>query len=174
MTAPAAGLSSLVNDYVICNEWANKRLLDWLKTKPVALMEEVVPSSFPSLRETLVHIWDVQRYWLAIIQKVPPPPTFRFTGFDGTLEEVFDGLREHSEAFTQYIQTCSEDDLKEPCYFMIPNIVENTLARFYIILHAMNHSTYHRGQLVTIGRNVGITDAPMTDYMFYLNRVKTI
>ncbi|MFB6801427.1 DinB family protein [Peribacillus butanolivorans] len=31
----------------------------------------------------------------------------------------------------------------------------------------MNHSTYHRGQIITIGRNVGLTDAPMTDFNIY-------
>jgi uncharacterized damage-inducible protein DinB len=34
-------------------------------------------------------------------------------------------------------------------------------------MHCMNHSTYHRGQIVTMGRNLGFTDAPMTDYNFY-------
>jgi uncharacterized damage-inducible protein DinB len=45
---------------------------------------------------------------------------------------------------------------------------EATRGRFDFIQHAMNHSTYHRGQLVTIGRNLGYIDAPMTDYNFYL------
>ncbi|WP_315819131.1 DinB family protein [Paraflavitalea speifideaquila] len=36
----------------------------------------------------------------------------------------------------------------------------------------MNHSTYHRGQVVTIGHQVGLKDAPITDYMFYLLKVK--
>ncbi len=34
-------------------------------------------------------------------------------------------------------------------------------------LHVFNHSTYHRGQIVTIGRGLGYKDAPMTDYNFY-------
>jgi uncharacterized damage-inducible protein DinB len=34
-------------------------------------------------------------------------------------------------------------------------------------MQVMNHSTYHRGQIITIGRNLGFTDAPMTDYNFY-------
>jgi uncharacterized damage-inducible protein DinB len=38
---------------------------------------------------------------------------------------------------------------------------------FEYIMHYANHSTYHRGQVVTIGRNLGFTDAPMTDYNFY-------
>lgn len=169
---PTLGLSTLVKDYVTCNEWANKTLLAWLKQKPAELMEQTVPSSFPSLRETLIHIWDVERYWYTVICGLPPLPSFRFDGFDGSLEEIFEGMQQQSEAFADFVRSQSEQQLKETCYFMIPNIIEATLPRFDLIQHAMNHSTYHRGQLVTIGRNLGITDAPMTDYMFYLHCVK--
>jgi len=31
----------------------------------------------------------------------------------------------------------------------------------------LTHSTYHCGQVVSIGWNLGYTDAPMTDYNFY-------
>jgi uncharacterized damage-inducible protein DinB len=33
------------------------------------------------------------------------------------------------------------------------------------IHHCMNHSTYHRGQIVTIARSLGIIDPPSTDFM---------
>ena len=38
---------------------------------------------------------------------------------------------------------------------------------FEYIMHYANHSTYHRGQVITIGRSLGFTDAPMTDYNLY-------
>jgi uncharacterized damage-inducible protein DinB len=43
-----------------------------------------------------------------------------------------------------------------------------------MILHCVNHATYtyHRGQLVTMGRSLEFTDALMTDYMFYLLMAK--
>jgi uncharacterized damage-inducible protein DinB len=39
----------------------------------------------------------------------------------------------------------------------------------YIIHHVMNHSTYHRGQLVTMGRELGFMDPPKTDFMQYIS-----
>jgi len=33
--------------------------------------------------------------------------------------------------------------------------------------HCINHGTYHRGQIITIARNIGITDPPTTDYNYY-------
>lgn len=163
---PALTVVSLISDYAVYNAWANRRLVEWLQTKPAALMEQDVPSSFPSLKETLVHIWDTQRFWLAIVQQVPLPVSFRQVGFFGTLEEVFTGIVEQSERVAAYVQSLTEADLEEEIYLTTPWF-SGAETRISFIHHCMNHSTYHRGQVVTIGRNVGLTDAPMTDYNFY-------
>lgn len=164
-------LGTLVRDYAIYNLWANRTLVDYLKTKPAELMDTVVPSSFPSLRETLVHIWDTQRFWLAVLQEVPPPTSFRMEGFHGTLEEVFDGIVDQSLELAIYLETLDDKELLQEVEFETP-WVSGKQARFEFTHHCLNHSTYHRGQLVTVGRNLGFTDAPMTDYNFYLLRVK--
>lgn len=162
-----ATLGSLVRDYASYNEWANKTLVNWLKTKPAGVMDKFVPSSFPSLKETLVHIWDTQRFWLSVMQQVPPPPSFRQNGFHGSLEEVFSEIVKHSEDFTSYVNSLSEAQLAETVHLKTPWFEANR-SRFEYIHHTMNHSTYHRGQVVTIGRHVGLTDAPMTDFNYYL------
>ena len=159
-------VSSLLSDYAIYNHWANKRLVDWLQTKPVSLMDQEVPSSFPSLTETLVHIWDTQRFWLSVIQELPSPKSFRMESFLGTIDEVFEAVVGHSETFAEYVASLSESELQEMVYFDTP-WVSGTRTRIEFIHHCLNHSTYHRGQIVTIGRLLGLTDAPMTDYSFY-------
>ncbi|CAN5465758.1 DinB family protein [soil metagenome] len=164
-------IASLLGDYAAYNAWANKTLVEWLQKKPMELMDEVVPSSFPSLKETLVHIWDTQRFWLAVLQQVPPPPSFRMTGFSGTVDEVFTEIMAQSNTFATYVKSLSEDDFQDYITLVTP-WVKGTRTRIEFIQHCLNHSTYHRGQVVTIGRNVGLTDAPMTDYSFYFLRAK--
>jgi uncharacterized damage-inducible protein DinB len=164
-------LGTLVKDSAIYNLWANRTLVDWLKSKPAVLMDEVVPSSFPSLKETLVHIWDTQRFWQSVLQQVPAPPSFRIEGFHGSLEEVFEGIVDQSLEMALYIESLEDTDLTEEVEFDTP-WVSGKQARFEFIYHCLNHSTYHRGQLITMGRVIGLTDAPMTDYNFYLLRVK--
>jgi uncharacterized damage-inducible protein DinB len=163
----AINLASLVRDYTTYNAWANKTLVEWLKGKPLDILEKVVPSSFPSIKETLVHIWDTQRFWLAVVKQIPPPPSFRMNGYSGTTQEVFAELVSHSEELASYVDSLSEADLAEKIYLKTPWFEANR-SRFEYLHHTMNHSTYHRGQLVTIGRNVGITDAPMTDFSYFL------
>ncbi|MVM31355.1 damage-inducible protein DinB [Spirosoma sp. HMF4905] len=162
----AVTVSSLLHDSAAYNAWANKRLVDWLQTKPTDLMDQQVPSSFPTLKATLVHIWDTQRFWLAIVQQAPVPVSFRQVGFYGTLDEVFTEIVAQSEQFSAYVQSLTEAELEEEVYFTTP-WVDGVQTRISFIHHCMNHSTYHRGQVVTIGRIVGLTDAPMTDYSFY-------
>ncbi len=60
----------------------------------------------------------------------------------------------------------TEDDLLEKVYLDTP-WVKGEMPRYEFLQHVFNHSTYHRGQVVTIGRNIDITDAPMTDYNFF-------
>jgi uncharacterized damage-inducible protein DinB len=35
-------------------------------------------------------------------------------------------------------------------------------------MHVFNHGTYHRGQLVTMLRQVGVTEIPQTDYIAFV------
>ncbi|WP_420151493.1 DinB family protein [Spirosoma sp.] len=172
-TAPktAFTITSFISDCTAYNSWANRQLANWLQEKPAELMDQVVPSSFPSLKETLVHIWDTQRFWLSVLQQVPPPLSFRLHGFSGNVEEVFAEIVAQSEAFATYVEALSEEELQENVHFDTP-WVSGSRTRLEFIQHCLNHSTYHRGQLVTIGRNVGLTDAPMTDYSFYFLIVK--
>jgi uncharacterized damage-inducible protein DinB len=165
-TKKELSLAYLVKDYADFNLWANTKLVEWLKTKPPEKMEQEVPSSFPSLKKTLVHIWDTERFWLSVVKEEPPKPSFRQKGFDGTNDDVFNGILSHSEEFAKYVNSLSEASLIKDCY-LDTQWVKGTRPKFEYIHHCMNHSTYHRGQAVTIGRNVGLTDAPMTDYNFY-------
>jgi uncharacterized damage-inducible protein DinB len=159
-------IASLISDYVVYNEWANKRLVEWLQTKPSGLMELEVPSSFPGIKGTLVHIWDTQRFWLAVLQQVEAPASFRQFGFYGTLDEAFDGLIDQSKEFAAYVKSLTDAELQEEVILKTP-WADGVEPRMSFIQHCMNHSTYHRGQLITIGHTIGLKDAPMTDYNFY-------
>ena len=48
----------------------------------------------------------------------------------------------------------------------------HTNTHWEMIMHCMNHSTYHRGQIVTILREGGVTTIPSTDLIAYLREKK--
>ncbi|HEY4324510.1 MAG TPA: DinB family protein [Mucilaginibacter sp.] len=153
----------LMRNYADYNLWANATLVNWLRTKPADVLAQEVPSSFSSIKATIVHIWHTQRYWLSIIKRAEPEV---FEDFTGTLEDVFKELIEHSDKFADYINEMTAEAIEENTLIVSPWF-QCEFQNFEYIMQVMNHSTYHRGQIVTIGRNLGFTDAPMTDYNFY-------
>src|SRR3954468_4708331 len=106
--SPKTSLGSLTTDFSIYNLWANQTMVEWLRAKPQDVMDQIVPSSFPSLRQTLIHIWDTERFWLSILKEVPPPPSFRM-GFDGTLEDVLEGIVDQSKQLAVYVKFLHND-----------------------------------------------------------------
>jgi uncharacterized damage-inducible protein DinB len=84
-----------------------------------------------------------------------------------SIEQVMNDLIDQSLEFSNYVGSLGELQLQDEVALITPWF-ESNQPRVEYIHHCMNHSTYHRGQLITIGRNLGFSDAPMTDYNFYL------
>jgi len=153
----------LMKNYAGYNLWANATLVNWLRTKPADVLEREVPSSFSTIKSTIVHIWHTQRYWLSTIKRSQPE---FFGEFDGTLEDAFKCLVEHSDEFADYVESMTDQHIEENT-MVINRWFQCDFQNFEYIMQVMNHGTYHRGQIITMGRNLGFTDAPMTDYNFY-------
>ncbi|MET6999856.1 DinB family protein [Chitinophaga defluvii] len=161
-TAPDA-IVYLMQNYANYNLWVNVTLINWLRTKPEEVLEQEVPSSFPSIKRTLVHILESQYYWLAVIRKDEKQ---RRDPFNGTLEDAYKALLDHSAALAAYVKDMTAADIQAT------TLVESRWFRcnfqhFEYITQIVTHGTYHRGQIITMGRNLGFTDAPMTDYQYY-------
>lgn len=166
----ASTLASLIKDYAAYNCWANTQIVNWLKIKPAYLLDKEVPSSFPSLRETVHHIWSMQEWWLGSLKQLQPVGHSSVAASSST--DLFEGILHQSEALSNYVQSLTRSDLQDKCEFQFPPMGEFTRQSFEIIQHCLNHSTYHRGQIVSIARNLGLNDAPSTDYMFYVLMAK--
>lgn len=160
-------LDTLLKDYTSYNLWANERIIHWLKTKPTEKMSYYVASSFPSLRATLLHIWAAEDIWLHRLQQISPTE-FISNSFQGSDSELFERLLQNSESFKNFVQRQSAE------FFELTISYKHTSGKQFeqfsaeIILHCMQHSTLHRGQIITIARNLEITDPPKTDYIEYV------
>ena len=157
-----------MHNYADYNLWANETLTGWLAAKPGALLTAAVPSSFPSLALTLSHLWDTEKFWLAVLQGTARQP---WAEFSGPAEEVIPGLLRQSAAFAAWVKTLSEAALLEPCH-LDATWVQGHMPRYEFIQHCINHAAYHRGQLITIARNLALTDPPTTDYNHYNMTIK--
>jgi uncharacterized damage-inducible protein DinB len=164
-----SSLLTQFQDMAAYNCWAITRLTDWLKSKPAVLLEATVASSFPGIKATLLHIWEVEREWMGHLQQKPAQLQ---QGIDDNLSTVMNRLVEQATDFSDYVQSLTEEEIQEELYCKLWFSETICRPRFEIIQHCLNHSTYHRGQVVTMGHQLGLKDAPMTDYMFYVLKVK--
>ncbi|MDX1910730.1 MAG: DinB family protein [Saprospiraceae bacterium] len=165
-------LASMLRDYAAFNTWANTQMVQWLQAQPEALMLRETNSSFSTLKDTLLHIWSAEDIWLQRLQLVSPA-RFLFQEFSGTTQDVFEGLVMGSQAFESYVRLLPDADFNESCAFKLLNGTSDERLRSQMIHHCMNHSTYHRGQIVTMARGFGLTDPPATDFIRYIRLRET-
>lgn len=160
-------LETMLKEYADFNLWANTQMVSWLRAKPAELMGREMPSSFPTIRDTLLHIWGAEEIWLERLRQIPTS-TFLTERFEGGVGDVFEGILRKSGEFAAYVQAMNDIDFQQICAFKLLNGSEDSQPRSLMIQHCLNHSTYHRGQIVTMARNFGLTDPPSTDFIKYV------
>jgi uncharacterized damage-inducible protein DinB len=148
------------------NVWANDRICTWIK-KADTKVDEELKSSFPSIRKTLYHLWDAQFIWLARLNG-ESPNTWPSHSFEGTLDEAIEGVHQNSLAFVSFIEQLNESEYQRQVEFRSIDGTPYFNSVEEIITHVVNHSTYHRGQLITMLRTVGFTAVESTDFIRYL------
>lgn len=159
-------LHKLIGQYASFNEWANHKIVGWLSGVDHDLLYKETPSSYTSIDYTLQHILRTQRFWMLFIGEENTSGfnwSVREREVDNILSELKFVSTEMKEKFCAY----TEEELKMVLHFSMP-WATNDLSRYEYILHIINHGTFHRGQIVTMARTLGITEGIVnTDYNMF-------
>ena len=143
------------------DRWANRRLLASASRLAPADFTRDLGASFGSIRGTLLHILWGERRWLHYWQDgslLPEAVPDEFPDA-AALEAEWSRLEESRRAFADALTDSRLAD-RVPVHGQ-----DFTLAE--LIQHIANHSTYHRGQVVLLLRQLG-SSPPATDYRLYL------
>ncbi len=155
------------------NRWANQRLFSILEKLSGQQLAAEVSSSFPSIRETVFHILFAEWLWLKRWQGTSPratgpnpnvtSATWKVLSQEGTttarefttiaeLKSFADTIEQERQVFLSKI---SDAILHAPLNFndMAGDPYAEPLVQ--LLQHVVNHSTYHRGQVTTLLRQVG-------------------
>lgn len=162
-------LSAHLKDYGIYNYWANSRIVEWLRSKPSEVLERETPSSFPTLKGTLLHIWGAEDIWLSRLEGISPT-RFLAEDFSGSLESLFDGFLQRSAEFRDFLAAQNLSFFERRTAYKHTTGTPYNQLNSEIILHCLQHSTFHRGQIITMARSLGLTDVPHTDYILYVRQ----
>lgn len=162
---PAGALLASISDLFVYTIWADRTLLSALRAVAAEDLTRELGSSFPSLFATIAHILGAERVWLSRFVGSPLhlPSLSQYADF-AALEAAFQDYWPQLEA---YLASLRPHDLARDLTWTNTLGVTRTLALSGLLLHFVNHSTYHRGQLVTMLRQLGYA-APGTDLAYYL------
>jgi uncharacterized damage-inducible protein DinB len=142
------------------DRWANNRVLQTCSTLTSEHFRRDLGGSFSSIRDTLVHIfageWGRLQYW-----KEPAPDTTFMANMMARRKVLFDPnafpdlasvRRKWAEVETEqieFIQFLTDERLER----MLP--VRGTQVKLiHLLQHVANHSTYHRGQISLMMRQL--------------------
>lgn len=160
-------MKNLLLNYVKANLWSNTRITDKLSAVDPEIWVREHKSSFKSIRETLLHIADAQAVWHSRLHGTSPTK-WPSADFSGTNEEAANRLLISSEAFVTHVSAMNDEDLLATCTFNTIAGQQVSMKVHDVLLHCMNHSTFHRGQIVNMLRASGVDEIPPTDYLVYV------
>jgi uncharacterized damage-inducible protein DinB len=136
------------------NRWANERVLDAASKLTAEQFSRDIENSFRSVRDTLVHILSAEWIWLERWKGSSP------TGWPAAAElSDIDAVKKRWEKVesdrAEYLRSLTPASLKSVISYK--NIKGEPFAAplWQLMLHVVNHSTYHRGQITTLLRQVG-------------------
>ena len=150
------------------NQWANHIVCEWLKSLSDESWKQTIVSSFNSIEQTTVHIIGAEQIWLQRLQQDPEPVWYPLH-FKGSREEAVSDWHSASVKLHHFVEALNESDLVTPLSYKRINGEEYTMEIYKILAHIFNHSTYHRGQLITQLRQAGFEEVTTTDLLAYYN-----
>jgi len=150
------------------NYWARDRQLKACAALSSEQLLQPMGNSFPSVRDSLVHLLMVEWLWLERWQGRPvtKQDTLKFAGENfPTVEAISEPWQPVEQAVRGYLHSLKDSDLTTPFTYTNLQGKEATYALWRTLFHLVNHQTYHRGQVTTLLRQLGV-QAVATDYIF--------
>ncbi|MBP9096372.1 MAG: DinB family protein [Ignavibacteria bacterium] len=159
-------MKTILTDYTNYNYWANKKICDLLLTLDDSVLEKEMYSSFRTIKETVYHIWDAENIWQNRIngESLLIWPSTEFTG---NFKEAVKLFNSQSKQLIDLVENNSDTGLIKVIAYKNQAGKEFQNKLYEIIMHCMNHSTFHRGQIVTMLRTAGVTNLFSTDLITY-------
>ena len=156
--------------------WANERIFECLAQLPQDACDAKLTSVFPSVAETLAHMYLFDRLWLAVLEEIPNSdifpqlPVWSAEAQGKTAEELRRKFADVAGMYRAWVERTPDPEREiaiEPPHY---GKMDTRLSE--IVRHVANHGTYHRGNIAAMLRQQGY-EGIATDYIFYLRDSKS-
>ena len=153
------------------NSWADNRIFESLAPLPEEQYLQDLKNSHGGIHTTLIHLVGAEKVWLERWLGGTVSPFLTTLGLK-TLAEVKTVWEKVGYDTAKWLSTMTDKKLNET--FTMKTLKGDTLTHVYwqAFQHVVNHSSYHRGQIVTMLRQLG-AKPPTTDLiLFYREAAK--
>jgi uncharacterized damage-inducible protein DinB len=146
------------------NRWGNNRFLDATAELTDEEFTRDLRSSFPSIQKTLEHILQAEWIWLERWRGVSPDAV---PGWDTSTHPALRARwRVIEDDQKAYLGTLTDELLRSVIEYR--NLASQSFSQplWQLLRHVVNHSTYHRGQVATMLRQLG-KPVPVSDLVAF-------
>jgi len=149
------------------NRWANATILNAVAPLSKDDFSRKLGGSFPSVRETLVHIMGAEWIWLRRWKGVSPPALLSAAEFPN-LNSIKHRWPEIEAEQMEFVAGITDALLQQPLKYvnLKGQVFEYPLGRE--MQHLVNHGSYHRGQVTNFLRQLGAQPVA-TDLLVYFD-----
>jgi len=159
-------LEDLVELYAF-NRWANAKTCESVEALTQEEYEKPIGGSFGSVRGTLIHLYGADWIWLERFHG-RSPRAMPESGDVTDLRSLRAKWLAVEDARDAYVAPLTAEQLAGPLSYAGFDGKKFTRVLGDALFHVANHSTYHRGQVATLVRQLG--KSPLsTDYTRWLN-----
>ena len=162
-------MKKMLAQYAAYNLWANNRIIEVINNLTDEQIDKEIVSSFTSIKKTLLHLWDVENIWWQRI-KLVEVQVWQSDDYTGSLLELTNNILVQSKHWKEWIDLATEAALEHE--FIYKNSKKDQFKQpvYEMLMHLFNHQTYHRGQLITLLRQVDEKNIPNTDLISFLRK----
>jgi len=162
-------MKHLLVQYATYNHWANKRMADLISNLSDDQLHREINSSFHSIFKTFAHMWDVEHIWFKRI-RLEENIEWPSHSFNGSVMELSTHLLQQSKQWKDWIELATENALEHEFIYRNSKKQQFKQPVYEALMQVFNHQTFHRGQLITMLRQVGVTKLPVTDLIAFLRK----
>ena len=127
------------------NAWANKLIFDAVAALPEGEATRERRTLFKNMVHTLNHNYVIDRIWQAHLERREHGYTARNTPDHPPLAELWSAQREIDRWYVDFFGKSSAQDLEHEIDFTLIGGTPGRMSRGDMLLHVVNHTTYHRG-----------------------------
>jgi uncharacterized damage-inducible protein DinB len=136
------------------NSWATNRIFESMEALPTEETMRDMKSSHRSIHGTLTHLVGAEKMWLSRMSGTPDKAMIKPADVP-TVADVKTTWEQTGFALAKFLGSQSDKKLAETFGFLTLTGEEFTYRYSEALQHVVNHSTFHRGQVVALMRQMG-------------------